>query len=169
MNPKLTPRERGLLKGALRRTFARSDLRNKALNNSIIANHTDPSRPRVKTWVKCAECGKPEAKSYAVVDHITPVIPIDSSFEDMSLDAVVDRLWCELDLLQVLCDTCHTAKTKAENKQRREIKNGKRSKVNKRGSETTRKRVASRRTSEIYRGTGNKTNKSKIRQNRKTT
>jgi 5-methylcytosine-specific restriction endonuclease McrA len=121
MNKRITPRERGLLKGAIRRVFARSELRKQVLMAAIV-EFSDPLRTRVKTWVQCAICGGLEAKSYAVVDHIDPVIPVNKSFEEMSLDEVVDRMWCSIDNLQIVCETCHSIKTKEENKQRKKIK-----------------------------------------------
>lgn len=120
-NPRITPKERGLLKGAIRRVFSRSDLRRKVLDLSEVS-HSDPLRPRVRKWSKCATCGKPTPKYLTVIDHIDPVIPVDSSFEHMSLDTVVDRLWCEEINLQPICEVCHTAKTKIEKDQRKEYK-----------------------------------------------
>lgn len=55
-------------------------------------------------------------------DHVKPVIPVDSSFEEMGLDLTVDRLWCHPDNLQAICPDCHNIKTKSERKQRNAIK-----------------------------------------------
>lgn len=129
-NPRITAKERGLIKGAIRRAFSRSELRNSVLISAII-QHSDSERPKVKTWVKCAACLRPEAKSYMVVDHLVPVIPVESSMEEMSADDLINNVWCELNNLQVLCPACHSVKTKAENalrrKYKKENKNGKRS------------------------------------------
>ncbi len=124
-NPRITAKERGLLKGAFRRVFGRSELRRKIIDNNIITGYSNPKRKQVKFWVKCAECGEPEAKSNVQVDHIEPVVPIDSSFDQMSLDELADRMWCKESLLQLLCKPCHKVKTKAENKERRQLKKGK--------------------------------------------
>ena len=124
MNKRITPRERGLLKGAIRRVFSRSELRNSIITASIV-KHSDPSRPRVKVWAKCAACGKPDAKSYMAVDHIDPVIPPNSSFEELGLDGTVDRLWCDPENLQAICEECHSTKTKAEAKERKARKKAK--------------------------------------------
>jgi len=56
------------------------------------------------------------------VDHILPIVKIEETFADMSLDEAVDRLWCEREGLQGLDDFCHSEKTKGENKLRREYK-----------------------------------------------
>lgn len=110
------------MKGALRRAFSRSDLRRQVLEASIIRGYTDPSRPRVKTWCRCAICKKPTPKSYVEIDHIEPLIPVDRTFEEMSLDEVVDRLWCDPANLQAICPEDHDVKSKLEAKQRREHK-----------------------------------------------
>lgn len=127
MNPRLTAKDRGLIKGAMRRAFSRSELRRQVIIDSII-EHTDITRPRVKRWGKCAECGTPTPVSYLVVDHKLPVVPIEVSMEDMSFDDLVDSMWCAKSNLQALDETCHKTKTKSENKLRREFKKNKRSK-----------------------------------------
>lgn len=94
----------------------------------MIPGYSDPSRPRVKTWCRCAVCKKPEAKSNVVADHISPVIPLDRSFGEMSLDETLDRMWCEPSNLQPICPACHKDKSKLETKQRKEFKKEKRQK-----------------------------------------
>lgn len=120
-NKRLTKKERNLLKGCIRRTFSRSELREKAIAASRI-DHFDPDRPRVKKWSRCAHCKELTPTYLGDLDHKDPIIPTDSSFENMSLDEVVDRTWCSEDRLQFLCPTCHDEKTKAENKIRNENK-----------------------------------------------
>ena len=127
-NPRITAKERGLLKGAIRRVYSRSDIRRAVINASKVT-HSDPTRKRVKTWCRCAICQQPEAISLMVVDHRDPIIPVNSSLEAMSWDTVIDRTWCEENNLDAVCKTCHDVKTKAENKLRREYKkNGQSSK-----------------------------------------
>lgn len=121
-NPRLTKKERNLIKGAVRRVFGRSDLRRKILEDGIIKGHIDLKRKAVKFWVKCEACGELEAKSNIQIDHLVPVVPTDSSFEDMSLDELVDRMWCVESNLKRTCKPCHVKKTLLENKLRRENK-----------------------------------------------
>lgn len=124
MNKPNNAKERNLLKGVMRRLFGRSEVRRSVIDKAIIKGYKDPKRKAVKFWVKCEECGKLEAKSNVQVDHRTPLVPLDKSLEDMSWDEVVDRLWCDEDNLQIICKPCHIAKSKAENKIRRENKKG---------------------------------------------
>jgi 5-methylcytosine-specific restriction endonuclease McrA len=125
MNSRISAKERNLIKGAIRRVFSRSEMRRKVLDKSVLLCYSDPRRPKVKTWCKCALCGQPEAKSYMEVDHISPIIPVDSTLESMSWDEVINRTWCDENNLQVVCPPCHKEKTRAESKQRTKNKKGK--------------------------------------------
>lgn len=127
-NPRLTNKDYGLIKAALRSAFARSDLHKQVIEESIV-QHSDPKRKRVKTWCKCAICGKPEAKSYMIVDHIQPFVPIHMFFEDMDLTDAVNRLWCELINLQCVDEVCHNEKSQRENSLRPKKQRKKKEKV----------------------------------------
>lgn len=102
-----------LIKGALRRVFSRSNLRNQVLINSYIT-HSDLGRPRVKRWSRCNSCRLPVPSYEVEVDHISPVVPLDSSLEDMTPNDLVARTWCELSNLQALDPSCHKLKSKVE-------------------------------------------------------
>ena len=121
MNSRLTPKDRGMVKGAIRRAFSRSELRRSVLQDAKIS-HTDPSRPRVKTWYACAKCSRPFAQHELEVDHIEPIIPVDTALEHMSWDTLVNNTWCDKKKLQVLCESCHDAKSAIERAQRKEHK-----------------------------------------------
>lgn len=123
-NPRITPKERGLLKGAIRRAFARSELRERVGKKNRISHH-DPDRPRIKNWSFCDGCGQVVPDYSTAVDHIDPVIPLNSSFEEMEVGDVVDRTWCEESNLQVLCEPCHYFKTACERKERKVFKDAK--------------------------------------------
>ena len=126
-NPK-SNKERNLIKGALRRVFSRSELRRQALDAAVVKEYSDPSRKRVTRWGKCANCEKLEPAYLLQIDHKEPLIPINSSLEEMSWDQVIDGLWCDERNLEALCKPCHDAKSKVENKERRRIKKEKKSK-----------------------------------------
>lgn len=109
----MTAKERNLLKGAIRRVFARSELRLEALKKVKI-NHFDPNRKRVTKWSRCPQCNENTPSYLMVVDHILPIIPVNLSLEEMSWDEVVDATWCDKNNLQAICKTCHNKKTKEE-------------------------------------------------------
>lgn len=121
------PKERNFIKGAMRRVFSRSDLRRQALEKVRI-HHRDLNRPRVIKWGWCMDCGLIEPLYKMQVDHLEPLIEVNKSLEDYSWDAIVDRLWCSVDNLRPLCKSCHSDKTKKENKERRMFKKGKQNK-----------------------------------------
>lgn len=115
-------KERGLLKGAIRRVFSRSELRRSVIDAAEIKGHTDPTRPRVTKWAKCANCKELHPKYLMQVDHKEPLVPIDKSLEEMTWDEVVSRTWCDVKNLDTLCKPCHRTKTLAEGKERRRLR-----------------------------------------------
>lgn len=118
---KLSPKERGLVKGSLRRIFSRSDLRRSIIEKYTIG-HADASRPRVKKWGWCAECCEVLPRYTLEVDHICPVVRIGLKLEDMTSDQLIDAIWCDEKNLRAVCKSCHKEKTKLEAKLRRESK-----------------------------------------------
>lgn len=119
---RVTSKEKGLIKGSLRRVFSRSELRRRALDAAQLLEFSDPSRKRVTRWGRCNVCSNNEPLYKMVVDHIEPVIPVDSSLEAITYDELVDRLWCDERNLQAICSNCHSKKSKEENKERRRLK-----------------------------------------------
>jgi 5-methylcytosine-specific restriction endonuclease McrA len=70
-------------------------------------------------FYKCAVCRSWKFKMKEVqVDHIVPV----GSFKLKHINTYVNRLFCDLSNLQVICKKCHKVKTKAENATRRNAK-----------------------------------------------
>lgn len=121
MNSRITPKERGMLKGAIRRVFSRSELRKAALLR-VKVDHSDSSRRRVKTWYYCEFCGELHPQHNLNCDHIDPVIPTNTTFDNMTLDNTVDRTWCAPTNLQILCLTCHKAKSRLEKEERKKYR-----------------------------------------------
>ena len=120
-NPRITNKERGLLKGAIRRVFSRSEIRRKVVALTIVQHH-DLNRPRVKKWSVCPLCELFIATYQLQVDHRDPIVPTDTTLEDMSWDTVIDRVWCVENNLMAICKPCHKEKTKLENKERKKNK-----------------------------------------------
>lgn len=145
INPS-NPKERNLVKGSIMRVFSRSELRREVLSTSIMPGYTDPNRPRVTKWSMCRMCNTPTPTYLMEVDHIIPKIPMDRSLEEMTWDELIDRTWCNISNLQPICRTCHSIKSRAENKIRKELKNVKGSKSSKRSTKTISKRSTTRST-----------------------
>lgn len=117
-NPRITPKERNLIKGSIRRVFSRSDLRRLVIDTTRV-EHTDPNRPRVKKWSICTNCKELTPTYLIQVDHIDPIVPLNTTLEQMQWDEVIDRIWCEKNNLNPICTPCHKIKSKDEMKQRR--------------------------------------------------
>lgn len=66
---------------------------------------------------QCVKCDKKINSLEKVIDHIMPVIDPSVGFVDYQ--TYINRLFCDIDNLQILCKPCHTIKTNAENKIRR--------------------------------------------------
>ncbi len=119
---KLNAKERGLLKGAIRRVFSRSELRREALAKHDI-DFIDATRPRVTKWSFCGECGVITPRYLMQVDHVVPIIATTETLEDLSWDELIEaRVWCDINNLVPLCKECHKYKTKIENKERNAFK-----------------------------------------------
>ena len=69
---------------------------------------------------RCAYCGELFGPKDIQIDHIIPVIDPHQGFVDW--DTYIERLFSPLENYQVLCKPCHTIKTNAENKIRRQQK-----------------------------------------------
>lgn len=118
----LTKKDRNLIKGAIRRVFSRSELRNLALSKNDI-EYIDINRPRVTRWSFCNECGVITPRYQMQVDHIVPVVNITETLEDINWDELIEkRIWCSISNLNPMCLSCHKAKSKQENKERRAFK-----------------------------------------------
>ena len=76
---------------------------------------------RQKYEYQCKKCKTWHAEKNINVDHIIPAGSLNIATD---LPKFVERLFCEQDNLQVLCTTCHDAKTLKE-KQAKKKTNGK--------------------------------------------
>ena len=64
---------------------------------------------RQKFEYLCASCNKYHPDKKINVDHIIPAGSLNNAND---LPGFVERLFCEIDNLQVLCEACHDIKTK---------------------------------------------------------
>lgn len=99
-------------------SFIRSALRNKSRWWKPITEckqksrrpYTGPNK-RLKFEYQCNECKGWYPEKQINVDHIIPAGTLTCSSD---LAGFIERLFCEQENLQVLCERCHDAKTKLE-------------------------------------------------------
>ena len=80
------------------------------LNEAKTEKKINPKSGRLAQHFICASCSKEFVAKDVQVDHIKPM-----GF-DQTWDKFINELYCEKENLQVLCLTCHKAKTKLEKK-----------------------------------------------------
>ena len=83
-----------------------------ALKDAYSGKLLNKKTKRLGYHYKCAGCEKDYPSSEVQVDHINPVV--DPVIGFVSWDIYIDRIFCEVHNLQVLCKKCHTKKTKLE-------------------------------------------------------
>lgn len=102
------------------KSFIKGNLRRVTMKWSPI-NECMKNAREERGMYRCAGCGElvPSTvkdgrvrKKNVHVDHIEPVI--DPAVGWVSWDSCIERMFCELDNLQVLCTTCHDIKCNEE-------------------------------------------------------
>jgi 5-methylcytosine-specific restriction endonuclease McrA len=99
-------------------SFIRSGLRQKSrfwkpITQCKMANRRTYKGPlkRQKFEYQCNECKQWFPDKKINVDHITPAGSLNCAND---LPGFVERLFCEIDNLQILCEVCHNVKTQNE-------------------------------------------------------
>lgn len=111
----LSPKDKARIISGMKRGFSRSETY-KAVLESALAKKTGPKGGKM---YKCKKCRKAYSRHLVQVDHIHPVIPVGQRAQEMTLDAIAERLYTTPDRLQVLCKSCHAKKTLDENTERK--------------------------------------------------
>jgi 5-methylcytosine-specific restriction endonuclease McrA len=99
-------------------SFIRSGLRQKSrfwkpITQCKMANRRTYKGPlkRQKFEYQCNECKQWFPDKKINVDHVTPAGSLNCAND---LPGFVERLFCEIDNLQILCEVCHNVKTQNE-------------------------------------------------------
>ena len=99
-------------------SFIRSGLRQKSrfwkpITQCKMANRRTYKGPlkRQKFEYQCKECSQWFPDKKINVDHIKPAGSLNCAND---LPGFVERLFCEIDNLQILCEKCHNVKTQKE-------------------------------------------------------
>lgn len=66
---------------------------------------------------ECNSCKGLFKRGEYKLDHIEPVIPVETGFT--SWDNYIDRMFCDSTNFQILCKTCHDAKSTLERELRK--------------------------------------------------
>lgn len=66
---------------------------------------------------KCKTCGGIFKRKDTKIDHINPVVPVETGWA--GFDSFIERLFCQIEGFQILCCVCHKEKTKIEGDQRK--------------------------------------------------
>lgn len=109
--------------GSLKRSFSRSPLvrgllsKHKEIVPWATKSGAIAKRPRV--LYKCFQCGLEFNSNQIQVDHIIPVIPLNIPSKYLSIDEIIDRLYCGEEGLQILCKSHHKLKSESENETRK--------------------------------------------------
>jgi hypothetical protein len=98
----------GEIRSALRRKWMMSPVRADVLNAATRKLVKPRGRQRVET--QCAACQGWFARKQVDVDHVIQCGALNA----VTAGQWIERLFVEAHGLQVLCDECHNAKTKAE-------------------------------------------------------
>lgn len=126
-----------LIKGGIRRVFRQSIEMRVVLQSArvelppkTLKDGSTGKKNQIR--YKCAVCGELFSQKDVAVDHIEPVIPLHKSEEELTIDEMAYRIWCDIDNLQVVCNTtlkknngipsCHKIKTDEENFIRKRLK-----------------------------------------------
>lgn len=113
-------RNNGTMTEAAFWAFIRSALRNKSRYWKPITQAKMNARrlysgtnKRQKFEYQCNHCKKWFAEKLINVDHIDPAGALSCAND---VGPFIERLFCEIDNLQVLCEKCHNVKTQSERK-----------------------------------------------------
>ena len=104
------------IKGAIRQLFTRNVICRDVLDNAV---HATVRGVRGGKQYTCNKCKKTFSQKDVQVDHISPVVPLNKTLNDMDYNEIVSAIFCDISNLQVLCKPCHKMKTKKENNMRR--------------------------------------------------
>ena len=100
------------IKGALRNASIKWPPKWKTLKAASVGKKINWRTSRLAEHYKCNSCNKEFPAKEVQVDHIQPIIDPAKGF--VNWDVVIENMFCEQENLQVLCLTCHKAKTLAE-------------------------------------------------------
>ena len=110
-------RYRSFVTSCLRGGFRRWPPKYAALKAAFAGRLTNKKTGREAAHYKCNKCNELFPQKEVQVDHIKPVVDPKKGF--VSWDVFIERLFCEVDNLQVMCKACHKEKSAKEKVKRK--------------------------------------------------
>ena len=110
-------RFKSFVTSALRAASRRWPVKYKALKAAFAGRQVNAKTGKLAMHYRCAACNKLYVASDVQVDHIRPVVDPKKGF--VSWDVYIDRMFCEMENLQVLCKADHKVKTDQEKLERK--------------------------------------------------
>jgi 5-methylcytosine-specific restriction endonuclease McrA len=89
----------------------------KALKAAFAGRQVNAKTGKLAMHYKCAKCKKLFVAADVQVDHVQPVVDPKKGF--VGWDVYIDRMFCEIENLQVLCEADHKIKTDQEKLERK--------------------------------------------------
>lgn len=110
-------RFKSFVTSALRAASRRWPPKYKALKEAFAGRKVNAKTGKLAMHYTCAACKKLYAATDVQVDHIKPVVDPKKGF--VSWDVYINRMFCEIEDLQVMCKPCHKIKTDQEKLERK--------------------------------------------------
>lgn len=110
-------RLKSFITSTLRGGFRRYPKKYEVLKEAFVDKRLNEKTKRVSSHYRCNKCKEVFPTKEVNVDHVNPIVPPSTGFT--SWDDFINNLFCDKSNLQVLCSTCHTAKSAVENKLRK--------------------------------------------------
>ena len=107
---------KGWIISLLRKGTIRYPPRNECLRNAFVDRRVNPNTGRMAKHYRCASCLEVFPLKQVCVDHIESVIPTTGF---TTWDDYIQRMFCSVEGLQILCVECHAMKSSEENRQRK--------------------------------------------------
>jgi 5-methylcytosine-specific restriction endonuclease McrA len=110
-------RFKSFVTSALRAASRRWPPKYKALKEAFAGKKVNAKTGKLAMHYTCAACNKLYVATDVQVDHIKPVVDPKKGF--VSWDVYINRMFCEIEDLQVMCKPCHKIKTDQEKLERK--------------------------------------------------
>lgn len=100
---------------SIKKSFSRSDIAQKFREKFVVKNRKGVRGGKLAV---CNICGNDIPLYLCNVDHIQPIVPVMIPAKYMSFIYFYTRTFCDESNLQLICESCHSEKSKIERSER---------------------------------------------------